>query len=73
MKTFDPKCLELARAFLEDEPALLAVPGKADELAGEIQACIETWIGDQVQAAGTFAEEGFLRRAENADWKGPIA
>jgi hypothetical protein len=47
MKTFDPKCLELARAFLADEPQLLAVPGKADELAGEIQGCIEDWISQQ--------------------------
>jgi hypothetical protein len=44
VKLFDPKCFDLAQAFLEDSPALRNVPGKADELASEIQQCIEDWL-----------------------------
>ena len=38
---FDPACRDLAEHFLQDEPSLRP---RADELAGEIQKCIEDWI-----------------------------
>lgn len=44
MKLFDPKCFELAESFLSDSAVLRDVPGKANELAGEIQQCIEDWM-----------------------------
>ena len=46
-KDFDPKCLDLAEAFLEDEP-LLFTERKCDELAIEIQRCIEDFIADKI-------------------------
>ena len=39
-KTFDPKCYELAAAFLVDEPGLNTEAAKVT-LAAEIQDCIE--------------------------------
>lgn len=40
-KDFDPACRTLAEHFLQDEPTLRA---RADELAGEVQQCVEEWI-----------------------------
>jgi hypothetical protein len=40
-RTYDWRCLDLAEAFLQDEPALRA---RAIELAQEIQQTIEDWI-----------------------------
>jgi len=42
-KTWDPKCGELADAFLEDEDGI-NTPRHIDELAATIQAAIENWI-----------------------------
>jgi len=42
-KTFDPKCYELAAAFLADEPGLNTEAAKVT-LAAEIQDCIESEI-----------------------------
>lgn len=42
-KTFDPKCYELASAFLVDEPDLNTEPARI-VLAQEIQQCIEDEI-----------------------------
>jgi hypothetical protein len=52
VKLFDPKCFELAESFLSDSSLLRGVPGKADELASEIQQCIEDWIqGEEARIA----------------------
>jgi hypothetical protein len=45
MKTYDPKCYELALAFLEDEPQFTHLAG---DLAAEIQKAIENWIDHEV-------------------------
>jgi hypothetical protein len=45
MKTYDPKCYELALAFLEDEPQFIHLAG---DLAAEIQNAIENWIDHEV-------------------------
>lgn len=42
---YDPKCYELAEAFLEDEPAFNLKANK-EELAQEIQTTIENWLDD---------------------------
>lgn len=47
MKLFDPKCFELAESFLSDSAVLRDIPGKADELAGEIQGFIEDWLQEE--------------------------
>jgi hypothetical protein len=44
-ETFDPKCLDLAEAFLEDEPNLNTKDG-ARNLAICIQQAIEGWFND---------------------------
>jgi hypothetical protein len=41
--TYDTKCYDLAKAFLEDEPDLLC-DEYIDELAKDIQTCIEDFI-----------------------------
>ena len=41
--TFDPKCYELAAAFLSDEPELDTEAARTT-LAAEIQYCIESEI-----------------------------
>ena len=41
--TFDPKCYELAAAFLSDE-GLLDTEAARENLAAEIQGCIEDEI-----------------------------
>lgn len=43
LKTYDPKCLELAKAFLSDEPDL-NTDANAHALALEIQQCVEDEI-----------------------------
>jgi hypothetical protein len=40
--TYDPKVLELAEAFLADEPG--ATPAHADLLAKHLQGEIEEWL-----------------------------
>jgi hypothetical protein len=40
---FDPKCHELAAAFLEDETGINSA-AKIDDLAQTIQSAIESWI-----------------------------
>lgn len=42
-KTYDPRCLDLAQTFLEDEPVLDTVTRRA-ELAALIQMTIEDWL-----------------------------
>lgn len=42
-KSFDPKCFELAAAFLADEPELNTEAARIT-LASEIQTCIEAEI-----------------------------
>ena len=42
-KTFDQKCLDLAAAFLADEPSLNTEAARTT-LASEIQQCIENEI-----------------------------
>ena len=69
MKTFDTKCFELAQHFLADSPNLRAITGKADELASEIQQCIEDWIqGEESGMAAAPSPEEQLRieRASHA-------
>ena len=55
-KDFDPKCLDLAEVFLEDEPVIFT-ERNCDELAIEIQTTIEDFIAakiaDQVEAEAT--------------------
>jgi len=46
-RDFDPKCLDLAETFLEDEP-LLFTDRMCDELAIEIQRCIEGFIAGKI-------------------------
>lgn len=46
-KEFDPKCLDLAEVFLEDEPAI-NTDRTCDELALEIQRCIENFISAKI-------------------------
>jgi hypothetical protein len=41
--TFDPKCYELAEAFLEDETGM-GSEADLNDLATEIQNTIENWI-----------------------------
>lgn len=41
-KTFDPKCYDLASAFLEDEPCTGA--RQCEDLALHIQQAIEDWL-----------------------------
>ena len=41
--TFDPKCYELAEAFLEDETGM-GSEADLNNLASEIQNTIENWI-----------------------------
>jgi hypothetical protein len=52
---FDPKCHELAAAFLEDEAGINNA-AKIDDLAQTIQSAIESWIEferyDQVEMEG---------------------
>ena len=48
-KTFDPKCYDLAEAFLREEPRWLALLakqqlGEVNDLAGRIQATIENFL-----------------------------
>ena len=45
LKTYDPKCYELAEAFLQDMPHLWSKK-RAEDLAIEIQETIESYIGD---------------------------
>lgn len=45
-KTFDPKCYDLASAFLEDEPGL-HTEARCNELAALIQQAIEDFITDE--------------------------
>ena len=50
IKSFDTRCFDLAEVFLSSSP-LRDVPGKADELASEIQQCIEDWLeGEEARA-----------------------
>jgi hypothetical protein len=44
MKTYDPRCWELAKTFLADEPPELRTDSNTDELAQEIQDAIERWL-----------------------------
>lgn len=44
--TFDPKCLDLAIEFLEDEAGINS-PSMAEDLAATIQNTIENWIEEQ--------------------------
>lgn len=44
-KTYDPKCYDLASAFLEDEPHMFT-DAKSAELAALIQQTIEDQIAD---------------------------
>ena len=44
--SYDQKCFDLAKAFLEDEPDLDNERG-AEELAQAIQEVIEAWIEEQ--------------------------
>lgn len=48
-KGYDPRCLELAQTFLEDEPLLQGEQSadRADRLAQAIQDCIEEWIAEE--------------------------
>ena len=46
-KDFDPKCLDLAEVFLEDEPAI-NTDRTCDELALEIQLTIENFIAAKI-------------------------
>jgi hypothetical protein len=48
-KGYDPRCLELARLFIEDEPLLQGPQSaeRADRLAQAIQDCIEEWIAEE--------------------------
>lgn len=45
-KTYDPKCFDLAEAFLDDEPHL-ATDRRVDELAALIQRAIEDYIAHE--------------------------
>lgn len=44
--TIDPKCAELAQHFLEENEETVAISSTRyqNELAQEIQTCIENWI-----------------------------
>ena len=46
-KEFDPKCLDLAEVFLEDEPAI-NTDRTCDELALAIQQAIENFIATKI-------------------------
>ena len=46
-KEFDPKCLDLAEVFLEDEPAI-NTDRTCDELALAIQQAIENFIAAKI-------------------------
>ena len=41
---YDPRCEELARFFLDDEPKEKRRQGDVEDLAGAIQLAIENWI-----------------------------
>lgn len=56
VKTYDPKCQELAEHFLLDEPNLDTEDG-AKDLARCIQAAIEGWFEDAAAAANERAYE----------------
>lgn len=57
-RTFDPKCLELASHFLADLPT--ATDETREELAREIQGCVEDFIGDQSCCQACGACPGFI-------------
>lgn len=44
---YDPKCYDLAKSFLSDEPTINNA-ANANRLAQEIQDTIENFIGDKV-------------------------
>lgn len=48
-ESFDPKCLELATHFLEDEPRLA---GREDALAAWVQFHVEMWINAELRDLG---------------------
>ena len=48
--SYDPKCYDLAAAFLEDEPELATEKNKC-KLAQHIQDTIEDWITYTVEIA----------------------
>jgi hypothetical protein len=61
MKTFDPKCADLAEHFLQDLPWV--DHNRGDDLAATIQQAIEDWIANEE----TNQEYPDPRDAE--DWK----
>jgi len=64
-KTFDPRCYDLAELFLEDEH-MLGTEDNINELAADIQRCIEDFIA-QKNAEALEAEA--YRRDEAAEHK----
>lgn len=60
-KTFDPKCYELAKAFIEDVEAQYIPPEKHEEhcnlLAATIQEAIEDYIKWEVYKEGEEESE----------------
>lgn len=63
--TSDPKCYDLAAAFLADEPLSdHARERHTVRLAGEIQNAIEAFIADDDGLSHDLSVEAILRRAE---------
>jgi hypothetical protein len=58
--TFDPKCYDLASAFLEDHPNLFTEDA-CQQLAQHIQTAIDGWISD---AAADANERAYDRHQE---------
>ena len=64
---YDVKCLELAKSFLSDHPAI--PESEAGELAQEIQSRIEEWIEDRkmsLSMAEALAE--YLHKEARIAW-----